>query len=138
MSTVGLDHPNGKNVRFGATREYRRQYYQANRTRILAQQRQFRRANPELVLLRERRKHLKRKYDKTPEQISEMFEQQGRVCKICKTDHPGNKTGQWHTDHDHVTKIVRGILCHHCNISLGKQVNPEILRRMADYLEGKL
>lgn len=38
---------------------------------------------------------------------------------MCGNNDPGNKYQGWHTDHIHGTKIVRGILCHHCNLMLG-------------------
>jgi hypothetical protein len=54
-------------------------------------------------------------------------------CEICNQ----NKTGRrLHFDHCHRTGRFRGWLCHHCNTGLGAaRDNPEILRRMIDYLE---
>jgi hypothetical protein len=66
---------------------------------------------------------LKKKYGMTPEQFNEMFEKQGRVCALCRTDEHGrggvHKESRWNVDHDHETGKIRGILCHHCNVSLG-------------------
>lgn len=36
----------------------------------------------------------------------------------------------WHTDHDHKTKKVRGILCHACNSGLGL-VKEDVTRLLA-------
>jgi hypothetical protein len=47
-----------------------------------------------------------------------MFEAQGRRCAVFGCTDPGSKRG-WHTDHDHVTKKVRGIVCQRCNLMLG-------------------
>lgn len=45
-------------------------------------------------------------------------------------------TSRLTVDHDHATGVVRGLLCGSCNLALGKlQDSPEILRRLADYLE---
>lgn len=66
---------------------------------------------------------LKKKYGLTPEQFEELFEKQGRKCALCGTEDHG-RTGEhqksrWNVDHDHETGRVRGVLCHHCNVSLG-------------------
>ena len=64
-----------------------------------------------------------------------MFDDQGRVCAICKTDNPGNPKG-WQLNHYHKTKIVRFILCTHCNRGLGGfKDNPDLLRVAANMLE---
>lgn len=71
----------------------------------------------------------------TPEDWSMLFEKQGRVCAICKSDHCGTKAG-WNTDHCHATGAVRFILCAHCNRGLGAfKDNPDLMRRAADVLE---
>lgn len=45
--------------------------------------------------------------------------QQGR-CAICLAPSPKHRKTRWlHIDHDHETKKVRGLLCSHCNGSLG-------------------
>jgi hypothetical protein len=76
-----------------------------------------------------------RKYKITPVEWDKLFEQQGKVCAICKDPYAGWKRGTWHTDHDHKTGIVRGILCHHCNHMLGAaKDNPDCLIEGAKYL----
>jgi hypothetical protein len=38
-------------------------------------------------------------------------------------------------DHDHVTGVIRALLCYRCNVSIGRvNENPELLRKMLDYL----
>lgn len=58
------------------------------------------------------------RYGVTMEDKQEMLSQQGGVCACCggvdSTAHG------WHTDHDHETGKVRGVLCHHCNVMLGQ------------------
>lgn len=54
----------------------------------------------------------------------------GEACAACGRD------TDLHIDHDHETGAVRGVLCRFCNASLTKHMTPEILRRLADYLDG--
>ncbi len=65
-----------------------------------------------------RRYMLRTKYGITPEEWDAMFEAQGRRCACCQSPDPRNRLG-WATDHDHQTKVVRGILCRACNTRLG-------------------
>ena len=46
-----------------------------------------------------------------------LFAQQGERCACCRT--PVTKR-RWHTDHDHKTGEIRGILCCGCNTTLGR------------------
>jgi hypothetical protein len=61
--------------------------------------------------------HRKYRYGITKEDYEKRFKEQGNKCGICGTTDPGYKHG-WHTDHDHVMDIFRGILCQQCNIRL--------------------
>ena len=63
-----------------------------------------------------------------------MRDSQNGRCAICKTDSPGGK-GNWHLDHCHDSKNVRGLLCGTCNVGLGMfKDNPLLLAAAADYL----
>jgi hypothetical protein len=53
------------------------------------------------------------KYKLTPAIYSEMLQEQGFVCAICKEVKP------LEIDHDHKTGKVRGLLCHNCNVCMG-------------------
>lgn len=46
-----------------------------------------------------------------------MILDQNNRCKIC--DREFSDTIKMKIDHDHTTGIVRGLLCHGCNIKLG-------------------
>lgn len=82
-----------------------------------------------------RRKHLKAKYDITPEHYDTMLEEQGGVCAICETDKPGGPWEKFKVDHDHKTGKVRGLLCQHCNVGLGHfNDSPDLLATAIDYL----
>lgn len=93
-----------------------RKIYHANADKYRKQRKDRYHANP----AGERDRKRKFKYDLTPEQWEAMFDSQGRRCanEQCLEDNPKSKN-PWHTDHDHVTGQVRGILCLHCNVSLG-------------------
>ena len=83
-----------------------------------------------------RKVNLKFQYGITIEQYNQLFEQQGRTCAVCETDNPANKRGYWHIDHNHHTKVVRAILCHPCNLTLGNAKEcPDRLRKLANYIE---
>lgn len=78
-----------------------------------------------------RKRHLKR-YNITPKDWENIFNEQGRVCAICKCEQPARA---WNTDHDHQTGEVRGILCESCNVLLGNaKDNVTILLAAIDYL----
>lgn len=59
----------------------------------------------------------------------------GEKCEGC-----GESRHSWlHVDHDHKTGKVRGVLCFNCNGALGQvRDNPDLLRRLATYLEKHL
>jgi hypothetical protein len=78
----------------------------------------------------------------TAEEYEELFAAQGSSCGVCGTAEPGSHN--WAIDHDHSCcagqrscgLCVRGILCFHCNVSLGLlKDSPELLRKAATYIE---
>lgn len=78
--------------------------------------------------------NLRTKYGLTLQEWNILFETQGSVCAICGTNQPRGKN--WHTDHDHKTNKVRGILCGWCNTGIGKlQESREIMLKALQYLE---
>jgi hypothetical protein len=76
---------------------------------------------------------LRRLYGITLADYRRLLTHQGGVCAICRRP-PVNRA--LHVDHDHTTKVVRGLLCFDCNRHLvGRQRHPEKLRAAARYLE---
>lgn len=55
-------------------------------------------------------------------------------CAICRKPPTDNLRG-WHTDHNHSTGAVRGVLCLNCNSGLGQfHDDPVALQAAIDYL----
>lgn len=79
---------------------------------------------------------LKERYGLTLAAWNALFAGQGHACAVCQTKDSGGHG--WHTDHNHETGVVRGILCFACNTGIGKLGDdPERLRAAADYLDSK-
>lgn len=66
-----------------------------------------------------RAKRLWDNFSLTIENWALILDFQGAVCAICK-----KHKKLYHTDHDHYTGLVRGILCSQCNRALGKAQDP--------------
>lgn len=103
-------------------------------------QRAWRARNPDRSPAYGRKFQLK-KYGLRPEDYSRMFEAQMGLCAICgRPERVKDRMGRarkWLTV-DHKDTRVRGLLCHHCNVALGHaEDRPELLRRMAEYLEAQ-
>jgi hypothetical protein len=82
-----------------------------------------------------RRRNLKHKYDRTPEEVDEQLRQQGGVCALCRR--PPFKGRKMVVDHDHETGRFRGVLHIFCNTMLGRMNDdPVLFRDAASYLEG--
>ncbi len=76
---------------------------------------------------KESKVHYKRKYNLSPDETNQLLE---NGCQVC-----GSKD-KLVIDHCHKSGVVRGCLCHFCNVSLGfARDNPNVLRKLANYIE---
>ena len=74
---------------------------------------------------------IKERYGLTRKEYDELLRKQGGVCALC-----GRTNGGKHlvVDHDHVTEVVRGLLCGRCNSTLGVFEQKEWVDRANAYL----
>lgn len=61
---------------------------------------------------------LMKRYGMTVHEYRNMETQQGKVCALCES--PPKEGKVLCVDHCHQTGGIRGLLCHKCNISLGR------------------
>src|SRR5260221_4218550 len=116
--------------------EWYKTYYEANKERMKVQHREWLQANPEKVKAwrdrnrdhlreqaatyrpryaeRRRNDKLRIRYGIEADRVEELLKLQRGKCPICKRD-----LHKFHVDHDHVTGVVRGLLCGPCNRGLG-------------------
>jgi hypothetical protein len=81
------------------------------------------------------RSHM-RDYGMTKTQYREMLTAQGGACAICHQPEAQRRKSVLSVDHDHGSGLVRGLLCHACNVAIGYfSDDPERLRAAADYIE---
>ena len=125
-------------------KKYRDDYRKRNRKKLrdAAKRRHFNNRDAHLAYLKQYRQDnlsarqdydLRRLYGISLEKYHEILEAQGGVCAICHT-HP-TKT-RLSVDHDHQTGVIRGLLCHRCNLGIGAFCDShERFRRVIEYLE---
>ncbi len=77
------------------------------------------------------------KFGITLDKYREMLAEQCGMCAICgKTKADDTKGHDLSVDHDHATGKVRGLLCRHCNVAIGKLGDSvEGLMRAVNYLK---
>jgi hypothetical protein len=102
-----------------------------NRERVNAKRRERYATDPEYRALK-RSWRLKSEYDLTQQEFDAILSRQGGACGIC--ERPFSKTPC--IDHCHLTRQVRGLLCHGCNVMLGHlKDNPAFAYKAGAYLE---
>jgi len=79
---------------------------------------------------------LKRSFGITLGQYQTILEKQNHCCYICQR-HETEFLKKLAVDHDHQTGEIRGLLCPLCNKNIiGRQRDPKIFERAAEYLKG--
>ena len=90
--------------------------------------------NPEKKKRINKNSKLKCLYGISIDEYEEMLSLQNGKCAICGNVCRIRKSLS--VDHCHKTKVVRGLLCHACNTTIGQmKESPELLRKAADYVE---
>jgi hypothetical protein len=78
---------------------------------------------------------LKRRYGLSLADFDAILAYQGGACAICRERFMGTP----HVDHDHDTRVVRGLLCSGCNRGLGCfDDDVDIMQAAIDYLSAIL
>ena len=71
----------------------------------------------------------RRKYQLSDEAEVYLVERAAGHCELCGT------ASDLKTDHCHRSKLVRGLLCHQCNVGLGMfKDDPELMRKAIDWI----
>lgn len=88
-------------------------------------------------LLYHREKHVRRKYRLTLLAVDRLLKEQSCKCAICGAAFKfENDASDYHVDHDHKTRKVRGLLCFHCNAGIGHfDDSPSQMKSAISYLE---
>ncbi len=77
--------------------------------------------------------NLRHNYSITVDQYEDILYEQDSKCALCGGG-PNGK-GRLHVDHDHETKVIRGLLCHSCNTGIGLlNDDVELLQKAIIYL----
>jgi hypothetical protein len=111
---------------------YDANYRRENRERQDAVRREYYEKNKKMIAERTRNWRLKRGYGIDIAEYEALLLSQKGKCAICG-DGPGRH--RLAVDHCHGTGLVRGILCHKCNLTIGyMRDDVAIVQRLMDYL----
>jgi hypothetical protein len=108
--------------------EEKKKWYRNNIVRSKAGMKRWREEHPDEV----KDSNLRFKYGITLDSYNRLHEEQGGGCAICGRGGDGKKL---HVDHDHISGIIRGLLCNRCNLMVGmSNDDPTVLERATHYL----
>lgn len=142
----GPEYNRKRREREGADKEralaWKRAWYARNQEKLREQKRVWTAANRDKVIAhrakaRERKGYggyLRDTYGLSLETYERIWNEQKGHCAICQTALTRGSR-KCHLDHNHETGVVRGILCHHCNVGLGHfRDDPSLCEAAAAYL----
>lgn len=83
--------------------------------------------------------NLRANYGISIDDYDRMLAGQGGCCAVCGVPGGEARPHRLHVDHDHITGLVRGLLCANCNHALGKlRDDPNLIRALAAYIEERM
>jgi Recombination endonuclease VII len=83
---------------------------------------------------RDMRDHYEKTYGVPRNEIESMLASQQNKCAVCPVVF--NQLGEARVDHCHRTGVIRGLLCHNCNVALGHmRDDPDLIQNLLVYLE---
>ncbi len=87
----------------------------------------------------QRDRQISHKYGVTSTDYARMLKRQKGRCGLCGTTKPGSNRKHFCIDHNHVSGVVRGLLCCSCNAFLVGIFERQgiSIRQLRDYLAGK-
>lgn len=117
--------------------KHRNEFYQKNRKRLLATQKEYARSHRKEIRQYQRKYYRLRCYGIDQSTFDQMMQSQNNKCGICNVTFDfGVKWLSPHVDHNHSTGKVRSLLCQKCNLGLGNfRETPELLIKAANYLK---
>ena len=77
---------------------------------------------------------MKKKYNITLEDYTNLLNRQGGVCGLCG-GMPNKRYEYFCVDHNHKTGKVRGLLCSKCNMYVGVYENKKFMKEVEDYVK---
>lgn len=116
---------------------YKREYFQKNKKEIRGKIQEREKINPTPINIK-KNYSLKSLYNTSLEEVGAFFIVQKGRCMICEIKF-GEGGQRMVIDHDHRRKVVRGLLCHNCNVGLGHfKDNINLLKESIKYLGGTI
>lgn len=110
----------------------KREYYFANKNRLLKRAKKWRLLHPVRTKEASRRHTLKR-HGLCQQDFDKLYKKQKGKCAICKEAITGKHC---HVDHCHLAGLNRSLLCRRCNLGLGNFLDKvTLLVKAVKYLE---
>jgi NAD+--asparagine ADP-ribosyltransferase len=116
--------------------ELKRKHYLINKERRIKMAKEWQKNNKDKYTKITKNSSLKRNYGISLDDYNNLLLKQNNKCVICQID-ANSLAYKLAVDHNHLTKKVRGLLCHNCNRALGGlkvDSNPENIIRALNYL----
>ena len=116
----------------------KRKYFENNRDRELQKLKDWKIKNPDKV----KAGNIRNLYGLDDIKYKNMIMEQDNCCAICNksqlenvVDVRNNKPRDLSVDHNHVTGVIRGLLCYHCNLAVGMLKDQLVIaERLVEYL----